>query len=478
MEKTCALLFFILVTYTVYAKQVTEVAGKDSTEVIALNKNGYDNRLTSPKETVADADRALALATKIDYKRGIAEAYRVKGIGEYYLNRQDSALSRYFDALNQFELIKDERGRAEVFNNIGNLYQMVDYEKALNNFNSSLAIAQQFKMETLIAKLYLNIGNIYNRKNMYSNALNYYDKSYALFTKLNKQSNTVFLVQCLENVGVIYYNQRDFVKAKKYLIDAHDKAKNLDMNSSVAAINLTLTDLYVSEGNFAEAEKYLQEGRNYSNLINNEKDLYDYKHTAYKMELKRQNYKSALEYLINIYQDDSTNYRSNVSDKLNFLLLEQKRIVAAVSAQKKLELSRVIFWSITITAGLLVVVIVLLVGSVRRKATTNSQLQELNSEISRQKDNLDRINHHLEEIIDERTKDLQVKNKKLSEYSSYLSHQIRGPIATLKGLMNLEREGLVDQLECINMMDKCVSEIDEKIIEMSDMLHDPGRTGF
>ena len=475
MEKTCALLFFILVTYTVYAKQVTEVTGKDSAEVIALNKNGYDNRLTSPKETVADADRALALATKIDYKRGIAEAFRVKGIGEYYLNRPDSALNRYFDALNQFEIIKDERGRAEVFNNIGNLYQMVDYEKALGYFNSSLTLARQFNMESLIAKLYLNIGNIYNRKNMYNNALSYYDKSYALFTKLK---NTVFLVQCLENVGVIYYNQRDFVKAKKYLIEAHDKAKNLDMNSSVAAINLTLTDLYVSEGNFTEADKYLQEGRSYSKLINNEKDLYDYKHTAYKMELKRQNYKAALDYLINIYQEDSTNYRSNVSVKLNFLVQEQKRIVAAVSTQKKEELSRVIFWSITITAGLLVVVIVLLVGSVRRKATTNTQLQELNSEISRQKDNLDRINHHLEEIIDERTKDLQVKNKKLSEYSSYLSHQIRGPIATLKGLMNLEREGLVDQLECINMMDKCVSEIDEKIIEMSDMLHDPGRTGF
>ena len=71
-----------------------------------------------------------------------------------------------------------------------------------------------------------------------------------------------------------------------------------------------------------------------------------------------------------------------------------------------------------------------------------------------------------------------MKNKKLSEYSSYLSHQIRGPIATLKGLLNLEKEGLVDQRECIRMMNKSVSEIDDKIIEMSDMLHDPGRAGF
>ena len=83
----------------------------------------------------------------------------------------------------------------------------------------------------------------------------------------------------------------------------------------------------------------------------------------------------------------------------------------------------------------------MLVTNVKRKTKTNSQLTSLNAEVLRQKDNLDRVNHHLEEIIDERTKDLQTKNKKLSDYSSYLSHQIRGPIATLKGLLNLEKEG-------------------------------------
>jgi signal transduction histidine kinase len=102
-----------------------------------------------------------------------------------------------------------------------------------------------------------------------------------------------------------------------------------------------------------------------------------------------------------------------------------------------------------------------------------NRLTELNMEVSRQKDNLVRINQHLEEIIEERTKDLQIKNRKLVEYSTFLSHQIRGPIATLKGLMTLEKEGLVDKPECIKLMNKCVGEIDGKIIEMSDMLHDP-----
>ena len=133
--------------------------------------------------------------------------------------------------------------------------------------------------------------------------------------------------------------------------------------------------------------------------------------------------------------------------------------------------SRARFWSIVIVVMLLVTIITLLIYNVRRSATSNRKLLELNNEITHQKDNLNLINQHLEEIINDRTKDLKAKNKQLSEYSYYLSHQIRGPIATLKGLMILENENLIDQTQCIDMMNKCVSDIDEKIIEMSAKLH-------
>ncbi len=138
--------------------------------------------------------------------------------------------------------------------------------------------------------------------------------------------------------------------------------------------------------------------------------------------------------------------------------------------------SKARFWTIIIVAFLLVTIITLLVYDVRRSASSNRKLLELNNEITHQKDNLNLINQHLEEIISDRTKDLKDKNEQLSEYSYYLSHQIRGPIATLKGLMILEKENLLDQTECIDMMNKCVSDLDEKIIEMSAMLHSKGNT--
>jgi len=260
------------------------------------------------------------------------------------------------------------------------------------------------------------------------------------------------------------------------LLEANRGAKARDLNESVASINLTLASLYMAQRKFNDAEKMVREGTAYTQLVKDPKLEYDYKYTTYELELNRKNFESALSSLREIYKLDSATYKTNVSVQMNLIEAKRKQEEQAkenelIANRQAYERSR--FWAVSTVAGLLLVVIGLLVGNVKRKAKTNAQLTMLNGEVLRQKDNLDRINHHLEEIIDERTKDLQIKNKKLSEHSSYLSHQIRGPIATLRGLINLEKEGLVDQEECIAMMDKCVSEIDEKIIEMSDMLHGP-----
>ncbi|OJW16995.1 tetratricopeptide repeat protein [Mucilaginibacter sp. 44-25] len=476
MNKAFILLIFFLYAFTVYAKSNDEVAANDTTEVIKLNKQAYTNRLTSPEQTIADATKALDIAIKLDYKAGIGEAYRVRGIGKYYLNQASAAINDYLNALSTFESIKDLRSQAKVDNNIGNLYLDNNLTKALEYFKKALTITERLNDQSLMASLYMNIGNVYYRKNSFNQALSYYDKSNVIFTELKDSAN---LVQCLQNRGVIYYKLNQYDVAEKLLLKANQSAKQLDLNKPVASTNLTLASLYIDKGDFNAAEKVVQEGEAYARALKDEKLTNDYNYTIYQLESKRKNYERALYYLQMIFRQDSSIHISNESTQIN-LIQEQFKQEAK---QRDTELllvnqqnDRIKFWAVTVVAGLLLVVVGLLVSNVKRKNATNSQLTELNEEVSRQKDNLDRVNHHLEEIIDERTKDLQIKNKKLSDYSSYLSHQIRGPIATLRGLMNLEREGLVDEKECIHMMDKCVSDIDQKIIEMSDLLNDTRKT--
>lgn len=480
MKKACLSVLFLFISFTlVYADDVpSDLKMQDTSKVNTLNKQGFIIRLTDHEQTIKKGQQALELAQKLNYNNGIAEAYRVIGLGEAYSNHEAKAIANYLNALSYFKLSKNIFGQASVYYNIGNLYQTNDYDKSLEYLEKGLEIAQQLKNTTLLARGYLNIGNIYNRKKNFSLALEYYTKSQPLFAKLGDRTNSI---QCLQNFGLLYYNLKQYDRAEEFLLQANKEAKTEDQNTTIASVDLTLADLYVQRKQYDKAQKFLDEGIAYAQITKDAKLEADFTYSAYQLEFNKKNYEKALYHLQTIYARDSTVQKNILASDLGLMQEQhdqqekQNESNLIIERQKN---DRVKFWWAVSGSGLLLIVIALLVSNVKRKTKTNARLTELNSEVSRQKDNLDRINHHLEEIIDERTRDLQIKNKKLSEYSSYLSHQIRGPIATLKGLMNLEKEGLVDQQECINMMDKCVSDIDEKIIDMSDILHDPKRTSF
>ncbi|MDB5122130.1 MAG: hypothetical protein JWP94_259 [Mucilaginibacter sp.] len=475
MKKFLQFLFLILLAISARANGSEGAVSQDTAEVIKLTKHGFLMRLTDPEQTVSNASKALAIAQKIDYKAGIAESYRVMGIGNYYLDNSIKAIDNYLTALNYFTQLKDLQGEGRVYNNIGNLYRYIDYDLSLEYFQKALVIARKLSAKDLEAGLYLNIGTVYYHKKSYYQALNYYDKSATMFATLKDSVN---LVQCTQNKGVMYYNLKQYSLAEKLLLEANKRAKELDLNEPVASIDLTLADLYIDQGKYNEAEKAITEGITFAIIVKSEKMQDDFKLTSYTLALKRKNYESALRYLQDIHKKDSAIYMKSNSTQINVKLEEVNQRAKTRENEQRQAYDRVKFWAVAIVAGLLSILVGLLISNVKRKTTTNAQLTSLNAEVSRQKDNLDRINHHLEEIIDERTQDLQTKNKKLSEYSSYLSHQIRGPIATLKGLLNLEKEGLVDQQECIRMMNKSVTDIDDKIIEMSEMLHDPGKASI
>lgn len=437
-------------------------------------------RLTDAKQTVKYADRALLLAKKIGFNRGIADAYRVKGLGERYMGNNEKAIENYLLALAVFKELNSSIGEIRIYLNISSLYQEIDYDKCAEYLYMAKDLYKSARIDdqNLLASIYLNFGNLSQLQKNYNKSLTYYNESYNLIKRLNNPDLTVTVLQ---NLGVIYSTIGNNVKAKQYLYRALDQAKALDLNQSISQINLNLTAIYIAEEDFKRAETILTEGKAYTELINNDDMRYSYQIASYQLELKRKNFEQALNYLQIIYKQDSITYKSRNSAALSLYQAkyrqeELSRKNEQIMLRQKYDRSIVI--GTIILAAFLILVIVLLFSNVKRKAETNKKLTELNTEISNQKDNLDRINHHLEEIIDERTKDLQLKNKKLSEYSSHLSHQVRGPIATLKGLMNLEREGLVSQEECIQMMIKCVSEIDDKIIDMSDMLHNPERAGL
>ncbi len=472
-------LFFFLNIGHSFAFQTASsllISKEDTNTVNQLNKLGYKNRLIDPDQTIVYAGRAEKIAQELHFENGIAEANRVKGIGNYYLNERDSALNYYLISLNLFKKLNNELGEAKVSNNIGNLWLDLDYDKALEYYYKTLSIAKKYKIKDLIAGMYLNIGNIFLRKKNYNVALKNYEISSEIFNEIN---NPTGITQSLHNRGVIYFSLNQFDKAKKLLLEANKKAKEFELNSTVSSINLTLTSIYIAEKNYDKADQFLTEGIAFSKLVNDEKRIYDYTFTYYELEAKRKNFEKALFYLKEVHDQDSINYKKNTSTNINLITetlkqqQTQKENELTIQNQRK---TKYLFIGSAIVAILCFAVILLLMKNNKKSKENNKQLSALNNEVKRQKENVDRINHQLEEIITERTKDLIHKNQKLSEYSSHLSHQIRGPVATLKGLVMLVHDKLVESKDIIPQMKQCVEDIDEQIMDINQALHDPSRS--
>jgi len=476
-------LVLILISFFIYTPGIQKSSinlkiSSDTSTVIKLNNQAFRSRLTDPDITISEAKKALALAEQINYINGIAESYRVIGVGNSYKNSIEAAIDNYLNALSYFKQTNNLEGEAKVYNNIGNLYRGIDYNKSLENFEKSLTIATKLNIKDLIAGLKLNIGTAYQQQKNYSKALTYYQESLTMFENLN---NKIGIIQSHQNLGVLYLNLRDFNSAESHLINALKKSKEEKLNNSIAAINLTLSSVHIAQSRYEEAEKTIEEGLKYAELLQDSKLIHNYTLTSYELESKRKNYFQALNYLRKAYRVDSARYVNNVSDKIRLLqaqhvqLEKQRENELTIARQKN---TRIFLWASIAIAIMAFFVIFLLVKIVGKSANNNRELSRLNLEISKQKDDLDTINQNLEEIIEDRTRDIKIKNKKLSEYSSHLSHQIRSPVATLKGLMLLDKDNLIERDELLEQIGKCVYDLDDKIINMNENLNNPQKSSL
>jgi hypothetical protein len=467
------LAFIVCLLYvqnTAYA-QASGAIKIDTLEVIKLNQLGYENRLIDPTQTLVHGQKALKLSKQANYLNGIAESYRIIGIGRSYKNQSESAIESYLNSLSYFQKAGNREGEAKVYNNIGNLFISIDYDRSLEYFHKSLKIAQDLQIKGLIAGLYLNLGTVYQKKQLYNQALKSYQQSFANFSEIK---NSTGVTQCLQNIGVAYYKLNLINESEKHLKEAIKKAKENDLNFVVAGSNLTLSSVYIVKGDFEAAQKSIDEGITYSRVIKDSRLEYDYTFTLFELENRKKNYKAALGYLKQIYTQDSLSYKNNESIKLT-LRDKQYRQQAKQLENDRIILEQknafILFWASTAVAALAFFGIFLLIRNNRKSAKTNKQLVMLNEEVLQQKEDLDRINHSLEEIIDERTRDLKIKNNKLSEYSSHLSHQIRSPVASIKGLLILETDKLIDQEEFMEQLNICVQDIDNKILHINESLN-------
>lgn len=224
------------------------------------------------KSATEKTNEAVALAEKINYKKGLAQSFNMKGILYWFQGDYPQALEYQYKALKISEEIGDKPRIAGSLNNIGNIFhEQGDLQKALEDQLKALKIYEEINAQYDIANLYNNIGVIYRKQNDYQTALEYHTKALKIRESLKDMPA---VAGSLNNVGVLHYEQGNYAEAAVNFGKALVIFQDLGDKKNI-------TNLFINTGNNFFKQKKYQEA-----LIELEKSLVHAKEIGYLEGIK------------------------------------------------------------------------------------------------------------------------------------------------------------------------------------------------
>jgi two-component system NarL family sensor kinase len=162
----------------------------------------------------------------------------------------DKALEYYFKGV----ALKDSmapNGVAAVYNNISLVYKdQGKYQDALAYSFKSLELKKTLNYERGIAASLTTIGSIYLKLVQPEEAAKYYDEAIKLYRTTGDKYG---LGSALGGKGEVYMSVGDYEKAKALYLEALPLAEEEQLFALLRDMHLSLSDVYVQEGNYQKA---------------------------------------------------------------------------------------------------------------------------------------------------------------------------------------------------------------------------------
>lgn len=324
---------------------------KDTQGVMLLDNISFAYCYHQPDSGLYYAEKALALAKEIGFKKGEANAHN--DFGNNYIQKamMNQATASYFKALSIYDEMGNWDGVGMTSANIANLYaSQNEFAKAHQFLQRSLEAYKQAGQTRDQFIALGNIGNVYFSEGNYPQALNYMQQALALAT--SSKDNRGILNQWL-NIGSTYAAMKEFAKAKPYYEQSLALAKQ-EKDLQLQAISQgNLGDLYLnlatnansatgrvnaaSKGeNLAKAISYLQKGIEGCRFVNYRKGTIEYLELLSQAYTASGKFDQALDaYKLYIEERDSAFYNNNKE-----VLAEQETKRAVQLKDKDIQIAR------------------------------------------------------------------------------------------------------------------------------------------
>lgn len=407
------------------------------------------NNLANIKSIQGDFDAALTyyqesvgIRKKFNDLKGIAICY--DNIGNTYSAKGDyyEALFYLFKALRIREKLNNQLDIANSLSGIASVYYYLGKHDALLIYaRRSLKMHEKIGNKDGMIQALIAIGAVYFEKKD-KDALIYFSKALKLSEEMNSPHS---IVSCLNNLGAVYSDLHHFEEAKQYYERSLIISEENGDQENIAISHIGIADVLMHFNRSTEATKHLLAAVTIATdmgskliLLQSTQSLAE----AYEMQKDYRNMALCLQKVIT-YKDSLINdevTKKSQQLEFNFILHKKQKEIALLakdSAIQKGIAERRYLVNISLAAVLLLsfVFAFALWRSVQKVHKANAITIKQKEEISRQADELKTVNTLKDKIF------------------SVLSHDLRSPIASLTGIMELMDHDMITPEEFSEVKD-------------------------
>lgn len=466
------------------SKQLRNPSEIKQQRVDLLNELSFAYRRVSADSIIMFADKAIEIATEINYKKGLMLAFKNRGIGKFKQGYDIESITKCYDkAAAIAEEIGDYYTMSACLNNQAiALRNDFSYSKALEKLYKALEIQnREFTKESKLKALITgNIGTVYKRLNNDSLAISFLSEALELSKKHgylelipiysdakalikfsmdgdlaseNIVKKAILDVQKIDDLQSVIQKKLDYAEAllslSRYkavdslLNTAQHLAQDGKFNLEFCRVLRLRSEANYHLGHYEMADLYLNETADCHSYVQSVEEKKNLLELEYQILSKRnrlsENSDLVEEYVSILSQFSDRKVDDIVSEFNNRQTIEQQKLQLDFQ-QKKDDLK--LYWLrfLTIALGLLLLTLLWAIHANFKSLKTSKLLQTQNEILQATEITLENKNKELNKYIE--------SNIQLEQFAHIASHDLKSPIRgilSFSKLLKIKSKGSFDE---------------------------------